>query len=34
MDGLVEYVEREKKRFVAELADLVHIPSVSALPDR
>src|SRR5215204_5677919 len=33
MDGLVEYVEREKKRFVAELADLVHIPSVSALPE-
>src|SRR5689334_22077497 len=33
MDGLVEYVEREKQRFVDELAELVRIPSVSALPE-
>jgi acetylornithine deacetylase/succinyl-diaminopimelate desuccinylase-like protein len=33
MDELVQYVERQKQRFVAELADLVRIPSVSALPE-
>jgi acetylornithine deacetylase/succinyl-diaminopimelate desuccinylase-like protein len=33
MDGLVEYVEQEKQRFVAELAQLVQIPSVSALAE-
>ncbi|MFN0074415.1 MAG: dipeptidase, partial [Chloroflexota bacterium] len=33
MDGLVEYIEREKSRFVGELTDLVQIPSVSALEE-